>query len=179
VTAGTIAPFYKGWSLFNDELITAIEDFTPEQLAIPIRKDWPIWASVSHLAGGRVFWLCQILGEAGAETTPFNDPTGFGWEDDLSHPRNATELIGALRSTWRIAQHALDTWTPEMLAEERPRTGPAGTRMHSRQSVIMRIITHDAFHGGEISHTMGEHKIGGDGPNGPIDMWRGLSRPAP
>jgi uncharacterized damage-inducible protein DinB len=179
VSAASIAPFYAGWSLCNDELIAAIAHLSPEQLGIAIRKGWPIWASVSHVAGGRVFWLCQILGEPGAETTPFNDPSGFGWEDDLSHPRNAGELVGALRSTWRIAQHALDTWTTGMLAEEKPRTGPAGTRMHSRQSVIMRIITHDAFHAGEISHALGEHGLGGDGPNGPIDIWRGLSRPAP
>jgi hypothetical protein len=36
----------------------------------------------------------------------------------------------------------------------------------------MRLITHDAFHSGEISLTLGSHRLGA------IDMWKGLSREA-
>jgi len=51
--------------------------------------------------------------------------------------------------------------------------------MHTRQSVLMRIITHEAYHCGEISLTLGKNGLGGrTSPNGPIDMWAGLSRVA-
>jgi uncharacterized damage-inducible protein DinB len=174
-----VEAFYRGWDLGNAALIGAIRDLTPAQLALPVGSaDWPIWASVSHMAGTRVFWLCQIFKEPGAETTPFNDPGGMGWEDDLSRPRSAEELVGALESTGRIVAHTLATWTPDTLGREAKRVGPTGeVRLHTRQSVLMRIITHEAYHCGEIALTLGSNGLGGrTGPNGPIDMWAGLSR---
>jgi uncharacterized damage-inducible protein DinB len=125
-----------------------------------------------------VFWLCHIFKEPGAETTPFIDPAGMGWEDDVAHPRSADELVGALESTWRIVEQTLATWTPDTLGREARRVGPSGeVRMHTRQSVLMRLITHEAYHSGEIALTLGSHGLGGrTGPNGPIDMWAGLSR---
>ena len=163
-TAGA-APFYKGWQLANMELVAALEHLTPPQLALPVGSPtWPIWASASHLAGARVYWLCHIFKEPGAETTPFTDPGGFGWEDDLAHPRNADELAGALASTWNIVERTLATWTPESL---RVREGVV--QIHTRQSVLWRLITHDAFHTGEISLALGSNSLGA------IDMWRGLS----
>lgn len=173
MSRSSIAPLYKGWHLTNAALIGALGRLEPEQLALPVGSPtWPIWASASHLAGARVFWLCQIFKEPGAETTPFTDPTGFGWEDDLSHPRGADELVGALGSTWRIVQRCLETWTPEMLTEEFPRKRGDEVWMHTRQSVLMRLITHDAYHASEISLTLGSNGLG------EIDIWRGLSRPA-
>jgi uncharacterized damage-inducible protein DinB len=170
-TASSIAPFYKGWHLFNESLITALAPLTSEQLALPIGSTtWPIWASASHLAGGRVYWLCHVFKEPGAETTPFNDPTGFGWEDDLAHPRSADELVGALASSWKIVQRCLDTWTPETLGHEARRTGAKGVQVHTRQSVLIRIMTHDAFHSGEISLALGSNGLGA------IEPWVGLSR---
>jgi uncharacterized damage-inducible protein DinB len=166
--------FYRGWSLANDALIEAIAPLSPEQLRLEIREDWPIWASVAHVAGARVYWLCQVFGEPGAETTPF--PGDVGWEDDLAHPRRADELVGALAATWRIIAHALAAWTPDTLDQEARRVSGDHVRLHSRQSVLWRLITHDAFHSGEISRTLGRHGLGGDGPNGPIDIWRGLGR---
>jgi len=171
-----LAPFYAGWDLVNRELKDAVRPLTQEQLAIQIQRDWPIWASVSHLAGTRVYWLCQIFKEPGAETTPFNDPTGFGWEDDLAHPRSADELVGALESTWRIVEKTLETWTPDSLARTARRVRGDAVQVHTRQSVLWRMITHDSFHIGEISLALGANGITG-GPNGPIDIWRGLSRP--
>jgi len=176
VTAANLAPFYAGWGLANAELIRALAPLTPEQLALPIRAGWPIWASASHLAGGRVYWLCHIFKEPGAETTPFNDPSGMGWEDDPAHPRSADELVGALESTWRIVEHALETWTPDSLTTTARRTRGDVVQTHTRQSVLWRMITHDVFHTSEISLVLGDHQLGGKSPNGPIDIWAGLSR---
>jgi hypothetical protein len=84
------------------------------QLAIrPSADRWPIWATVGHTAGARVYWLCDVIGEPGAETTPFPDAATTGWEDDLDHPRSADELVEALDSTWRLIESCLDRWTPD------------------------------------------------------------------
>lgn len=169
----SVAPFFKGWELTNQGLIAALERLTPEQLQLPVESpSWPIWASASHLAGMRVFWLCHVFKEPGAETTPFSDPSGMGWEDDLAHPRRADELVGALESSWRIVERCLATWTSDTLGHEARRRRGDEVQIHTRQSVLIRMITHDAYHCGEISLTLGSHGLGA------IDLWTGLSRVA-
>ncbi|HET7699478.1 MAG TPA: DinB family protein [Candidatus Limnocylindria bacterium] len=166
-----IAPFYEGWRLVNDSLLKALSVLSADELALPVGSaTWPVWASAAHLAGARVYWLCHVFGEAGAETTPFTDPTGFGWEDDLAHPRTADELVVALTSSWKIVERCLATWTPESLSQEARRTRGAVVQIHTRQSVVMRLVTHDAYHCGEISLTLGGHGLPA------IDPWAGLSR---
>jgi uncharacterized damage-inducible protein DinB len=166
-----VAPFYKGWHLFNDSLIDVLKPLSAEQLALPIgTPDWPVWASASHVAGVRVYWLCEVFKEPGAETTPFLDSGNVGWEDDLAHPRSADELVGALTSTWKIVEHCLATWTPETLGHEAQRIRGTEVQMHTRQSVLMRLITHDAFHVGEISLVLGSNGITS------IEPWAGLAR---
>jgi uncharacterized damage-inducible protein DinB len=171
MTSSSVAPFYEGWRLTNQSLIGALERLSPDQLQVPVGSPtWPIWASAAHLAGARVFWLCAVFKEPGAETTPFTDPTGFGWEDDLGHPRTAEELVHALRSSWNIVERCLATWTPETLGHEARRVRNGEVRIHTRQSVLIRLITHDAYHCGEMSLTLGSHGLGA------IDLWTGLSR---
>lgn len=166
-----VAEFYEGWRLFNDSLAAALAPLSSEQLALPVGSPtWPIWASASHLAGARVFWLCHIFKEPGAETTPFTDPTGLGWEDDLAHPRSADELVDALGSTWSIVERCLATWTPDSLGQQARRTRGREVRIHTRQSVLMRLITHDAYHTSEISLTLGSNGLPA------IEPWAGLSR---
>jgi uncharacterized damage-inducible protein DinB len=172
VTAAvTVAPLFRGWSLLNERLVAALRDLPPEVLALPVGSDsWPIWASASHVAGGRVYWLCHIAREPGVETTPFDDPQR-GWEDDPGHPRDGRELAWALESSWRIVQHALDTWTLDSLDGEVKRVRADGeVQYHTRQSLLYRMLTHDAYHTSEISLVLGSHGLG------EIDIWRGLVR---
>ena len=83
-TATSIAPLYRGWQLANERLVTALRSLRPEQLALPVGSPtWPIWASASHLAGARVYWLCHVFKEPGAETTPFTDPQPVVRRGDL------------------------------------------------------------------------------------------------
>ena len=108
-----------------------------------------------------------MLGEPGAETTPFIDPaSGIGWEDDLATPRSAAEVVGALETSWRIVAGCLERWTPDMLEVAFPRIGMDGReQMHTRQSVLMRMLSHDAYHAGEISLALGENGLTA------IDLW--------
>ncbi len=164
----SIRPFYDRWPQYNRRLTEIVGAMTDAQLAArPAADLWPIWATVGHTAGARVYWLCAVLGEPGAETTPFSEPTNdIGWEDDLDHPRSAVELVTALDTTWAIIDRLLDRWTPEMLGEEFDRSFGDQRQVHSRASILQRLLTHEAYHCGELSQTLGIHGL----PQ--IDLWR-------
>ena len=163
----SIRRFYDRWPQYNRRLKEVVAPMTDEQLAIrssPERD--PIWAVVGHTVAARTYWLCGVAGEPGADTTPWPDPNGEGWEDDLSHPRSATELVWAIDSTWAVVEGVLDRWTPEMLDENIERTYLDKVTVHPRTSILQRLLTHEAYHCGELSQTLGIHGL----PQ--IDLWR-------
>lgn len=163
----SIRLFYDHWPVYNQALVDVIGAMTDEQLAIrPAPDGWPIWAIVGHTAAARVHWLCGVLGEPGAETTPFPDPNGDGWEDDLDTPRGADELVEAFESTWRIIDRCLDRWTPEMMSDRFDRTIFGRHQVHTRTSVVQRLLSHEAYHCGALSQTLGIAGL----PQ--IDLWR-------
>jgi uncharacterized damage-inducible protein DinB len=163
----SIRPFYDRWPQYNRRLTGIVGAMTDEQLAIrPSPERWPIWATVGHTAGARVYWLCAVLGEPGADVTPFDPTSEDGWEDDLDHPRSAAELVMALDTTWAIIDRLLDRWTPEMLGEEVERDYGDQRQVHSRASILQRLLTHEAYHCGELSQTLGIQGL----PQ--IDLWR-------
>ena len=158
---------YDMWPQYNRRLREVVGPMTDEQLATrPAPDRWPIWATVGHDAAARVYWVCDILGEPGAETTPFPPATEEGWEDDLDHPRGAGELVEALDSPFPIVEGCLDRWTPEMLGDEIRREYAATVQVHHRGSILQRLLTHDAYHCGELSQTLGIAGL----PQ--IDLWR-------
>ncbi|HEX4898326.1 MAG TPA: DinB family protein [Candidatus Limnocylindrales bacterium] len=160
MTAGpaSIAPFYADWRDYNRRMVEHIRSMTAEDLALEDgTRHWPIWAIAAHTVGARIFWLCHVLGEPGAEGTPFVDPTGFGWEDDLEVVRSGEEVAGAWESTWRVVEACLERWTPAMLGETFDRAGRTGVQRHSRESILLRLIAHEAYHSGEISLIEGLH----------------------
>jgi uncharacterized damage-inducible protein DinB len=163
----SIRPAYEMWPQYNRRLREVISGMTSEQLAIrPAPELLPIWATVGHTAGARVYWLCDVVGEPGAETTPFGANAEVGWEDDLDHPRTADELVEALDATFRIIESCLDRWTADMLSQQIRREYAGTVQVHTRSSILQRLLTHDAYHCGELSQTLGIHHL----PQ--IDLWR-------
>jgi uncharacterized damage-inducible protein DinB len=155
------------WPQYNRRLREVIGAMSDEQLAVRPSPDlWPVWATVGHTAGARVYWLCDVIGEPGIETTPFVAGAEAGWEDDLDHPRGADELAEALDSTFRVIEGCLDRWTPEMLADEIRRDYNGVVQVHHRGSILQRLFSHDAYHCGELSQTLGIAGL----PQ--IDLWR-------
>ena len=163
----SIRHLYADWTQYRSRLVESVRRLTDDQLAISAGPGHaPIWALAAHCAGVRVYWLCGVLGEAGAETTPFPDPWAeVGWEDDLEHPRSAGELALALGSTDAIIERVLDTWTIDDLRVPFERTYGDTTQVHTRRSVLLRLLSHDAFHSGEISQLLGLHGLPA------IDLW--------
>ncbi len=167
MSISTIRLAYDMWPQYNRRLREVIGAMSAEQLAIRPSPDlWPIWATVGHTAGARVYWLCDVVGEPGIETTPFTAGGEEGWEDDLDHPRSAEELVEALDSTFRIIEGCLDRWTTDTIHEEVRREYAGTVTVHTRSSILQRMFSHDAYHCGELSQTLGIHGL----PQ--IDLWR-------
>jgi len=168
----SVRAFYADWAGYNRRTVEGIQRLTEADLALRVHAvrenegdPWPIWAVVGHTAATRVFWLCDVFGEPGAQATPFRGATTW-WEDDLSHPRSAEELAAAYRSTWSVVESCLARWSPDSLGQEARRESPSGQmKVHTRQSILLRMINHEAYHLGEINLTLGA--------NGrePIDPW--------
>jgi uncharacterized damage-inducible protein DinB len=164
--ADGLRPIFATWARYNEEIVRVVAALSPEQLEIRASPDsMPVWATIGHLAGARIYWLCGILGEPGAATTPFADPFADGWEDDETHARTAEELVEALESTWRVVDGCLGRWSVGMLAERFVRDMPTGRQHHSRGQLLLRLLTHDAYHAGELSQVLGIHRL----PQ--IDLW--------
>jgi hypothetical protein len=150
----------EGWERIQERLVKRLPQLGPDELGLRASADgWPIWAMVGHLAGARVYWLCDVFAEPGAETTPFTNAAEEGWEDRLDVPRGPDELLLALESTWQIVQSCLRRWTMEMLGETFTREKRGKLEHHSRHAVLTRLVMHDAFHCGEVSLVLGMHGL--------------------
>jgi uncharacterized damage-inducible protein DinB len=165
MSSPTIRTAYDMWPQYNRRLRDVVAAMTDEQLAIrPSADGLPIWATIGHTAAMRVYWLCNVIGEPGAETTPFTD-AATDWADDLDHPRGADELAEALDSTFRLVEGCLDRWTTDMLTDEIRRDYDGTIQVHTRSSILQRLLTHEAYHCGQLSQTLGIHDL----PQ--IDLW--------
>ena len=173
----SIRPFYADWAGYNRRTVEGIRALSAADLGltVPGSDHWPIWAGFAHAAGTRVFWLCHVFGEPGAESTPFQDPTGMGWEDDLDTPRSADELAGAYESTWEIIEGCLSRWTTDSLGTTARREGRTGVQVHTRQSILLRMINHDAYHLGEVNLALGANGRDTIDPWPPADWLEGAS----
>ena len=162
-----IRQFYDRWPQYNRRLTEVVAALTDEQLAIkPGPERWPIWATVGHTAAMRLYWLCSVLEEPGAEGTPWADLPDDGWEDHLDQPRSGSELVWALDSTWTVVDGVLNGWTLDMLGQVVERVNGDMREFHTRSSILQRMLTHDAYHCGELSQTLGIAGL----PQ--IDLWR-------
>jgi DinB superfamily len=162
-----IRPAYSSWPRYNAKLRAVVASLTDEQLALhPSPERWPLWATVGHAACQRVFWLCDVAGAPGAETTPFtNAAFDCPGDDDLEHVLGPDRLADALDSTFRIVEDCLDRWTLDMLDEEVRRDDFGDGWVHARGWVIQRVFTHDVHHIAELNETLGKAGLQ------QIDLW--------
>ena len=164
----TIRAAYGMWPQYNRRMRDLVAEMTDEQLAIRPAPDLlPIWAEVSHTAAMRVYWLCAVAGEPGIETTPFwNGSEAIDWADDLDRPRSGGEIADAWDSTFAVVERCLDRWTFDMLTDEIERHYGETVQVHTRSSILQRLLTHEAWHAGALSLTLGMHGL----PQ--PDLWR-------
>jgi uncharacterized damage-inducible protein DinB len=152
-------PFYEGWADHQRKLVASIRPLTPEQMQLRASPgEWAIWQLASNMAGGRLYWLCRMLGEDDQGAMPmFADR---GWEDDPQHPRTAEEVVDALEKTWGVAEACLDRWSLEHVSEQVTTKDWWGNTVTITPGwVLWRLMSHDMHHGSEISLILRVHGL--------------------
>jgi uncharacterized damage-inducible protein DinB len=164
----TIAAWFPDWPQYAARIADAVRGLSPEQLALRASPSHsPVWTLAAHLAGARMYWLCVVCGEDGLATTPVLDPATLeGWDDQPDHPRSGEELGRALDASWGVTASCLGRWTPDQAAEVVDRTFRGVTVQHTRISILNRLLSHDAYHAGEIGQLLGTAGL----PE--LDLWR-------
>jgi uncharacterized damage-inducible protein DinB len=166
-----LRPFYDGWARYQQLVIDALHDLTPDQLGLRTAPhQWAVWQLAGHVAGSRAFWFHDILGEGEPAvrdlfrvertTVPGVSLEDAGWEDVQDEPRSAEDVIEALTRTWSLIDDCLRRWTPDDLAVIFER----GSRTHHRGWIVWHVMEHDIHHGGEISQILGSHGLVGLDP---------------
>src|SRR5215467_2168264 len=164
----TTAPFslakcYRGWDLYQQQLITAVAPLSPDQLSLrPAPQLRALGPQVAHMIATRARWLYLDLKEGGSELDALMGWDGWraqtGWDGPPPPARSAAELVGGLETTWRVIHAALERWTIADLEEVFPPTF-SGEDGFTRQFVIWHLIEHDLHHGGELSIVLGMHGL--------------------
>ena len=159
----SLASCYKGWDLYQQQLITAIAPLSPDQLALRAAPHLrALGPQVAHMIATRARWLYLDLREGGAELDALTGWDGWNAQTSWNGPpppaRSASELVSGLETTWQVIQTALHRWTTADLEEVFPPTFP-GEESFTRQYVIWHLIEHDLHHGGELSIVLGMHGL--------------------
>jgi uncharacterized damage-inducible protein DinB len=151
----SLLPFYKGWDIYQGQLIKAIEPLSIDQLSLRVAPHLrSIGENTAHIVGTRVGWLHYVLREGG------EDLVSRTWGDPDQPASSAAELIGGLEMTWRVIQDALHRCTVTDLEEIFYDVDENGEeKALTRQWVIWHLIEHDVHHSGEISFTLGLHSL--------------------
>jgi uncharacterized damage-inducible protein DinB len=153
----SLAQLYKGWDVYQGQLVKAISPLTAEQL---ILRAAPHLRSVgmiaAHIIGARVRWFHRLMGEGSVDI----DVLG-SWDRPEAPVRSGAELVEGLEESLQLIQNSLARWTIADLG--RVFEGTYGGEEYSltRQWIIWHVIEHDLHHGGEISITLGAHGLVG------------------
>jgi len=142
VTAGpaSIVPFYADWRGYNERVVEHLRSLSAEDLALrssPGHDYLPIWAIAAHTVGARVYWLCHVFGEPGAETTPFGDPDAPGWEDELEVVRSGDEVVGACEHTRSELAAIVSTLDEATLSQLADRTRAADRDLAGGDQIVI------------------------------------------
>ena len=156
MTEPTIRLAYPRWPFYNRQLRDVVATLTDEQLAIqPSPGRWPLWATIGHLACQRVFGLCDVAGEPGAETTPFTNASyDCPGDDDLEHVLSASDLVAGTRFDVPHHRGSAGPWTPAMLGDTVRHREWGDDAAQTRGEVISRSFAHDVSHITEINETL-------------------------
>jgi hypothetical protein len=167
MTGASIRPAFGTWALYNERLRDTVAAMTEEQLALqPSPERWPAWATIGHTLCQRVFWLCDLAGEPGADTTRFtNAAFDCPGDDDLEHVLGSADLVEAIDATYRIVDGCLERWTIGALDEVITHPEWGEDRTHTRGWVIQRVFSHDVYHCAELNETLSAAGL----PQ--IDLW--------
>jgi uncharacterized damage-inducible protein DinB len=163
--------FYEGWEAQQRMLLDSIRPLTPEQMQLRAAPgQWAIWQLGANMAGGRLYWLCYMLGEddqglsrmfrVDHATVPGIDLQWAGWEDNEEQPRRAAEIEDAFLKTWGVVEACLGRWSLDDLRRQVTKKDAWGElRTITPAEVIWRLMAHEVHHGSEISLILRVHGL--------------------
>ena len=150
-----VAPYYKGWDVYQQHLIDVLSPLTPEQLDLRATPELrSVGQLATHIVLVRAGWLYFVLGVGGEVLGP------IGAWGSSEQARTPTELVEGLRITWGVIDDVLNRWTYDDLQGIVTDVEDDGTEVqHTRQWVLWHLIEHDMHHGGELSFALGMHGV--------------------
>ena len=151
----TLVTLYKGWDVYQEQLVKAITPLAAEQLVLRAAPQLrSVGMIAAHIVGARVRWFHRLMGEGSLDI----DLLGT-WDRPESPVRSAAELVEGLEDSWRLIQNSLAHWDITNLDHVFEGTYGGEEYSLTRQWIIWHVIEHDLHHGGEISLTLGAHGL--------------------
>src|SRR5260370_40367065 len=93
-----LAPFYKGWDVYQRHLVNALVPLSPDQLAFHTTQALrSIVMIATHIVAVRARWLYYVLTEAGEQLIPIGK-----WDRSEQPARSATALVAGRETTWKV-----------------------------------------------------------------------------
>jgi uncharacterized damage-inducible protein DinB len=163
----SLATVFDGWDGYQTSLVHAISPLTPEQLRWHPAGDLRTVGQLArHISFGRLIWLLRMDAPGSAEVASQisvweTDSDGNrDFEDDaFAITEDPAELVRWLESTWSIISATLQQWQVSDLSRTYRHTWNGTTYANSVQWTIWRVLTHDVYHGGELSLMLGMQGI--------------------
>jgi uncharacterized damage-inducible protein DinB len=165
----TLMTFTASWKAYQDHLAAGVARLSAEQLALRAAPGLrSVGENALHIAGCRMFWFTEALGEdGGEELQPYVRWNGVALEAPYTSQYEYAQALGApvptgaklaegLSRTWRFMADCVARWGP---TEMRQTFGSEEDGEASRAWVIWHVLEHDLHHGGEISLTLGMNGI--------------------
>jgi len=154
---GLAPAVFDGWRAYQEALTKMLAPLDSDQLALRAAPNLrSVGAIATHIIGARARWFYLLMGEGGDEFEALG-----GWDRRGARARSADELVRGLEATWTGMQEAIARWSPEDWEKSWPGEDESEPEIITRQWVIWHLIEHDLHHGGEISITLGAHKVRG------------------
>lgn len=151
----SLTAVFADWDLHHQRLVKMIAPLTPEQLRLRSAPHlWHVSLLAAHVIGARAFWFHEIMHEGPPEIASWS-----GLDDQEEEARPVERLVQGLNETWAMIAAVLERCTVADLDATFERVYPTHVRRFTRQALIMRVLTHDAHHGGEISQILGMHGV--------------------
>jgi uncharacterized damage-inducible protein DinB len=160
----SLATVYDGWDGFNTSLVHAVAPRTPEELAFRgVSGGRSVGEIAAHIAMGRVNWFARMAApmvEAlERETEHLRGAAEQGPEPYKAIATDAAALVHWIERTWEMIDATLRSWTVEDLARSYRHAYWGKTYAVSYQWTIWRILTHDVYHGGQMTVLLAEQGI--------------------
>jgi len=146
---------YHGWDGFQASLVRAIDPLSPEQLAWRQRpEDRSVGEIAAHIAFGRVDWFQRMGAPRSADLAQ-----RIAAVDQAAVAADAAAIVDWLTDTWQMVAETLAQWTVEDLATTYAHPYRGTLYAVSHQWTIWRILSHDIYHGGQLTILLGAQDI--------------------